>query len=88
MERVLLVQGEKVTGERWQGAVYLPTTWPHSGFSLLWTEHYRGDPDTLLGTAWPSERDIWRPVGIGSGQHLGTEVPHEHPPPWQYTHLC
>lgn len=34
---------------------------------------------TLLGTAWPSERDIWWPVGMGSGQHLGTEVPHEHP---------
>lgn len=26
-------------------------------------------------------------MDVGSGQHLGTGVPHEHPPPWQYS-LC
>lgn len=50
---------------------------------LLWSEPLGSDSDTLLGTAWPSERNIWWPTGIRRGQHLGTEVPHEHPPPWQ-----
>jgi len=88
MEWAWPVHGRKAAGERWQGAVYLLATGPQSSFPLLRTEHYGGDSDTLLGTAWPSERDIWWPVGIGSGQHLGTEVPHEHPPPRQCTRLC
>lgn len=33
-----------------------------------------GDSDTLLGTVWPPERDIWWPMDEGSGQHLGTGV--------------
>lgn len=41
----------------------------------------------LLDTARSLERDVWWPVDIGSGQHLGTEVPYEHPPPWQCTPL-
>ena len=72
-------RGGKVIGEgtggRGPGSVPM-TTWSQSSFSLRWTEHYRGDSDTLLGTVWPPERDIWWPMDVGSGQHLGTGVPH------------
>lgn len=79
-------RGEKGTGERrWGvGAVYLHTTWSHSSFSVLWPEPFGGDSDVFLGTAWPSERDIWWPRGIMRGQHLGREVPREYPAPWQW----
>lgn len=48
-------------------AVYLLTTWSHSSFSVLWPKPFRGGSDTFLGTAWPSERDIWWPRGIKRG---------------------
>lgn len=38
-----------------QRAARLLITWSQSSFSLLWTEPYGGDTDTLLGTDWPSE---------------------------------
>lgn len=74
-------------GDEIAGAVYLLTTRPPSSSFLLCTEPFGGDSDALLSTAWPSERNTWWPVGIRRGQHLGTEVPHEHPPPWQCTSL-
>lgn len=87
MEWAWPVRGERRQGRGGRGQCTYRPQGPRAAllFSALGTME---GTLTLLGTAWPSERDIWWPVGIGSGQHLGTDVPHEHPPPRQCARLC